>query len=141
MVKNLAHTGQLGVCSRRFLRLSDRQKEEREKVENISQKGIQAIVVSSGIIADVVQLCDLLDDGLIKAIHIGKLDKVAAIFLESGESISNTDDSFEDGEFWDDITVNERTETSSENRAHVPSCDTGVVIVQAKEDLTRDGAR
>jgi hypothetical protein len=53
-----AHTGQLGVCSRRFLRLSDRQKEEREKVENISQKGIQAIVVSSGIIADVVQLCD-----------------------------------------------------------------------------------
>jgi hypothetical protein len=32
----------------------------------------------------------LLDDGLIKAIHIGKLDKVAAIFLESGESISNT---------------------------------------------------
>jgi hypothetical protein len=31
-----AHTSQLGVCSRRFLRLSDRQKEEGEKVENIS---------------------------------------------------------------------------------------------------------
>jgi hypothetical protein len=53
-----AHTSQLGICSRRFLRLSDRQKEKREKVENISQEGIQAIVVSRGVIADIVQLCD-----------------------------------------------------------------------------------
>lgn len=30
------HTSQLGICGRGFLRLSDRQKEEREKVENIS---------------------------------------------------------------------------------------------------------
>ena len=42
------------------------------------------------------------------------------------------DDSFENGEFWHDIRVNERADTSSENRAHVPSCDTGDVIVQAK---------
>ena len=53
-----AHTSQLGICSRRFLRLADRQKEEREKVENISQESIQAIVVSRGVIADIVQLCD-----------------------------------------------------------------------------------
>ena len=35
-----AHTSQLGVCSWSFLCLSDRQKEEREEVENIGQKGI-----------------------------------------------------------------------------------------------------
>jgi hypothetical protein len=52
-----AHTSQLGVCGWSFLRLSDRQKEEREEVENISQKHIQAIVVNGVIIADIVQLC------------------------------------------------------------------------------------
>jgi hypothetical protein len=31
----------------------------------------------------------LLDDGLIKVIHIGRLDKVTPIFLESGKSIPN----------------------------------------------------
>ncbi len=30
-----AHTSQLGVCGWGFLRLSDRQKEEREEIENI----------------------------------------------------------------------------------------------------------
>lgn len=52
-----AHTGQLGICGRRFLRLSDRQEEEREKVKNIGQKGVQAIVVYSIVIADIIQLC------------------------------------------------------------------------------------
>jgi len=52
-----AHTSQLGVCGRGFLRLSDRQKEEGEEVENISQKDIQAIVVNCVIIADIVQPC------------------------------------------------------------------------------------
>jgi len=50
MDKNLAHTSQLGVCGWGFLRLSDRQKEEREEVENIGQKDIQAIVVDGVII-------------------------------------------------------------------------------------------
>ena len=58
-----AHTGQLGVCGWGFLRLSDRQKEKREEVENISQKDIQAIVVSGVIIADIVQLCYCLRRG------------------------------------------------------------------------------
>ena len=52
-----AHTSQLGVCGWGFLRLSDRQKEEREEVENISQKDIQAIIVNGVVIADIVQLC------------------------------------------------------------------------------------
>jgi hypothetical protein len=52
-----AHTSQLGVCGWGFLRLSDRQKEEGKKVENIGQKDIQAIVVNGVIIADIVQLC------------------------------------------------------------------------------------
>ena len=58
-----AHTGQLGVCGWGFLRLSDRQKEKREEVENISQKDIQAIIVSGVIIADIVQLCHCLRRG------------------------------------------------------------------------------
>jgi hypothetical protein len=52
-----AHTSQLGVCGWGFLCLSDRQKEKREEVENISQKDIQAIVVNGVIIADIVQPC------------------------------------------------------------------------------------
>jgi hypothetical protein len=52
-----AHTSQLGVCGWGFLRLSDRQEEEREEVENISQKHIQAIIVNGVVIAGIVQLC------------------------------------------------------------------------------------
>lgn len=52
-----AHTSQLGVCGRGFLGLADRQKEEREEIENIGQKDIQAVVVNGVIVADIVQLC------------------------------------------------------------------------------------
>jgi hypothetical protein len=50
------HTGQLRVRGWSLHGLSDCQKKEGQKVENISQKGIQAVVANSRIVADIVQL-------------------------------------------------------------------------------------
>jgi hypothetical protein len=50
------HTGQLRIGGGSLVGLSDGQKEEGKKAENISQKGIQAIVVDGSIVTNIVQL-------------------------------------------------------------------------------------
>ena len=52
------HASQLRVRSRSLLSLSDREEEQREKVEDISQKSIQTIVIDDIVLPHIVQLLD-----------------------------------------------------------------------------------